>query len=65
MSQSEHSVETLARQAFSLVIELRDRREAHGLLRKAIEVLKFLAQREHTKAPTLLISVRALRFPKV
>lgn len=65
MSQSEHSVETLARQAFSLVIELRDRREAHGLLSKAIEVLQFLAQHGHTKAPTLFVSVRALRFPKV
>ncbi len=65
MSQSEHSVETLARQAFSLVIELRDRREAHGLLSKAIEVLKFLAQHGHTNAPTLCVSVRAMRFPKV
>ncbi len=65
MSQSEHSVETLARQAFSLVIELRDRPEAHGLLSKAIEVLKFLAQHGNTNAPTLCVSVRAMRFPKV
>ncbi len=65
MSQPRDSKETLARQAFGLVIELRDRPEAHGLLSKAIEVLKFLAQHGHTHAPTLFVSVRALRFPKL
>lgn len=64
MSQPRDLKETLTRQAFCLVIELRDRPEAHGLLSKAIEVLKFLAQHGHTKAPTLFVSVRALRFPK-
>jgi hypothetical protein len=64
MRRSRHAVETLVRQAFSLVVELRTYPEAQGLLTQAVEVLKYLAQHEHNRALPLLISVRALRLPK-
>jgi hypothetical protein len=64
MRRGGNSVESMVREAFGLVIELRGRHEAARLLSQAIAFLKMLTREGDAVALPVVVSVRAMHLPK-
>ncbi len=64
MNQHAPSVECLVRQAFGLVLEIRGRPEAHGLLVQVVAFLKTLVRAGGQHVFPLVIRVEAVRIHK-
>ena len=64
MSRQPPSIETLVRQAFGLLIEIRAHREARWQLTLAVAFLQGLLRKACAEATPVLISVQAVRIGK-
>jgi hypothetical protein len=62
MARQTPAVEAMVRQAFGLLLEIRDRREAKSLLAKAIAFLKLLQQDRTGQANPLVVTIQAVRI---
>lgn len=54
----------MARQAFGLLLELRQREDAHQVLSKALAFLEILAREKQIDASTIIFSVRLMPLRK-
>jgi hypothetical protein len=54
----------MARQAFGLLLEMRQREDAHQLLAKALAFLEVLAREKTVDAAPLILSVRVMQLRK-
>ena len=54
----------MARQAFGLLLEMRERKNAHQLLAQAIAFLEMLAREKDTNAAPFMLSVRVMQLKK-
>jgi len=54
----------MAREAFGLLLELRERGNAHQLLTQAITFLEMLAREEDVNAAPMMLSVRVMQLRK-
>jgi len=54
----------MARQAFGLLLEMRQRENAPQLLSQAIAILEMLAQEKSVSATPMMLSVRVLQLRK-
>jgi hypothetical protein len=54
----------LARQALGLLLELREREDAHVLLNQAIAFLGMLAREKDAGTPPIMLSVRVVQLRK-
>lgn len=64
MRQDPPSVERLVRQAFGLLLEIRQQRQARRSLTLALAFLKMLARNRGRDEPPVVISIRAVRIPR-
>ena len=58
------STQKMARQAFGLLLEMRQREDAHQLLAKALAFLEVLAREKTVDAAPLILSVRVMQLRK-
>jgi hypothetical protein len=58
------TTQKMARQAFGLLLELRDRENAHQLLTQAIVFLEMLGQEKDWNAAPFMLSVRVMQLRK-
>ena len=63
MRAAPRATQKMARQAFGLLLEMRERDNAHQLLSQAIAFLEMLA-RDEVKAPPIMLSVRIMQLRK-
>jgi hypothetical protein len=54
----------MAREAFGLLLELRERGNAHQLLAQAIAFLEMLAREKEMNAAPIMLSVRLMQLRK-
>jgi hypothetical protein len=54
----------MARQAFGLLLEMRQREDAHQLLAKALAFLEVLSREKNVDAAPLMLSVRVMQLRK-
>lgn len=54
----------MVRQAFGLLLEMRDRENAHQLLAQAIALLEMLGREKNVNAPPIMLSVRVMQLRK-
>jgi len=64
MKTTARSTQQMARQAFGLLLELREREDAHQLLAKAIAFLEVLVREKDVKAAPIMLSVRVMQLRK-
>jgi hypothetical protein len=57
-------VESMVREAFGLLIELRQQRDAARLLSQAVAFLKMLTREGSAVELPVVVSIRALRLPQ-
>ena len=62
MGRCTPAVEAMVRQAFGLVLEIRNQGEAKALLAQAIAFLKLLQQERTAQTHPIVVSVRAVRI---
>jgi hypothetical protein len=62
MKHGTYQVRALLRQAFDLLLELRSRPEARGLLRQAVAYLRLLERQGESEGLPLVVAVRAVRL---
>ena len=55
---------TMARKAFGLLLEMREREDAHHLLAKALAFLEVLAREKDVKSAPIVFSVRVMQLRK-
>ena len=54
----------MARQAFGLLLEIRERQNAHHLLTQAIAFLEMLVREKEVNAAPIVLSVRVMQLRK-
>lgn len=54
----------MSRQAFGLLLDLRQRENAHQLLSQAVALLEMLAREKEVNAPPIMMSVRVMQLRK-
>ena len=54
----------MARQAFGLLLDLRERENAHQLLTEAIAFLEMLGREKDTNAAPIILSVQVMQLRK-
>ena len=62
MSNATRSDRALIREAFSLLLELRSRREARKLLGQAVSFLRMLGERGESEGLPVVVYVQAMRI---
>ena len=64
MKATPRTMQKMAREAFGLLLELRERGNAHQLLTQAIAFLEMLAREEDINAAPMMLSVRVMQLRK-
>ena len=64
MRVAPRTTQKMARQAFGLLLEMRERKNAHQLLAQAIAFLEMLAREKDTNAAPFMLSVRVMQLKK-
>ena len=64
MKTTPRHMQKMAREAFGLLLELRERGNAHQLLTQAIAFLEMLAREEDVNAAPMMLSVRVMQLRK-
>jgi hypothetical protein len=64
MKVTPRTTQKMARQAFGLLLELRERENAHQLLTQAIALLEMLAREKEVNAAPIMLSVRVMQLRK-
>jgi len=64
MKTTPRHMQKMAREAFGLLLELRERGNAHQLLTQAIAFLEMLAREESVNAAPMILSVRVMQLRK-
>ncbi len=64
MTSTSRSTEKMARQGFSLLLQLRERQDARQSLSKALAFLEILAREKEVTAAPLMLSIRMLELRK-
>ena len=64
MKATPRTMQNMARQAFGLLLELRERENAHQLLSQAIAFLEMLGREKDVKAAPVMLSIRVLPLRK-
>jgi hypothetical protein len=64
MKTTPRHMQKMAREAFGLLLELRERGNAHQLLTQAIAFLEMLARKESINASPMMLSVRVMPLRK-
>ena len=54
----------MARQAFGLLLELREREDAHQVLAKALAFLEVLARQKDVDSAPIMLTVRVMQLRK-
>jgi len=54
----------MARQAFGLLLELREREDAHQVLAKALAFLEVLVREKNLNAAPIMLSIRLMQLRK-
>jgi hypothetical protein len=65
MKSKPKTTQTLARQAFGLLLELRERRDAHQCLSKALAFLEVLAREKEIGSAPIVLSIRLMQLRKL
>jgi hypothetical protein len=58
-------MQKMARQAFGLLLEMRERENAYQLLTQAIALLEMLVRKEDVKSAPVMLSVRVMQLRKL
>jgi len=64
MKTQPRTTQDLARQAFGLLLELRERKNAYQLLTKALTFLEMLVRENDVKDAPMMLSVRIMQLRK-
>ena len=64
MKTTPRTTQKMARQAFGLLLELREREDAHQLLAKALAFLEVLVRQKDANAAPIMLSVRLMQLRK-
>ena len=64
MKSTPMNTEKMARQGFGLLLELRDRQDAHLCLSKALAFLEVLVREKEGKTTPIMLSVRVMELRK-
>ena len=64
MKSTPRATQKMARQAFGLLLEMRERENAHHLLAQAIAFLEMLTREKNVKAASIMLSVRVMQLRK-
>ena len=64
MKVGSRNTQKMARQAFGLLLDLRQRDNAHQLLSQAIALLEMLAREKEVNAAPIMLSVRVMQLRK-
>lgn len=64
MKSTSRNAQKMARQAFGLLLELRERQDAHQLLGKALAFLEVLAREKNVDSAPIMLSVRVMPLRK-
>jgi hypothetical protein len=64
MKTTPRTTQKMAREAFGLLLELRERGNAHQLLAQAIAFLDMLAREKEINAAPIMLSVRLMQLRK-
>jgi hypothetical protein len=64
MKASPKNTQKMARQAFGLLLEMRDRQDAHQLLSQAIAFLEILVRGKYDPAAPMMLSIRVMQLRK-
>jgi hypothetical protein len=64
MKSTLSTTQKMARQAFGLLLEIRERENAHQLLSKAIAFLQMLMREKEASAAPIMLSVRVMQLRK-
>jgi hypothetical protein len=64
MKVTTRTTQKMVRQAFGLLLEMRDRENAHQLLAQAIALLEMLGREKNVNAPPIMLSVRVMQLRK-
>ncbi len=65
MKSKPNTTQTLARQAFGILLELRERRDAHQRLSKALAFLEVLAREKEVGSAPIVLSIRLMQLRKL
>ena len=58
------TTQKMARKAFGLVLELREREDAHQVLSKALAFLEILVREKQVDASSIMLSIRLMQLRK-
>jgi hypothetical protein len=64
MKTTSRTTQKMARQAFGLLLEMREREDAHQLLSKALAFLEVLARDKQDNAAPVMLSIRLMQLRK-
>ena len=64
MKATSRTTQKMARQAFGLLLEMRERENAHQLLTQAIALLEMLVREKDVNAAPIMLSVRVMQLRK-
>ncbi|MGO8792799.1 MAG: hypothetical protein ACLQVL_36170 [Terriglobia bacterium] len=64
MREAPRTMQKMARQAFGLLLELRERENAQQLLTQAIAFLEMLEREKEVNAAPIMLSVRLMQLRK-
>jgi len=64
MKTTSRSTQKMARKAFGLLLEMRDREDAHQLLTKALAFLEVLARGKGSNGAPIMLSIRLMELRK-
>lgn len=64
MKSTSRNAPKMARQAFGLLLELRERQDAHQVLGKALAFLEVLAREKNVDSAPIMLSIRVMPLRK-
>ena len=64
MESTSNTAQTMAREGFGLLLELRERHDARQCLAKALAFLEALAREKDDKAVPVMLSIRLMQMRK-
>lgn len=64
MKTTPRTMQQMAREAFGLLLELRERDNAHQLLTQAIAFLRMLGKEKDAKGAPIMLSIRVMQLKK-
>lgn len=64
MKTTPRAMQQMAREAFGLLLDLRERENAHQLLSQAIAFLQMLGREKDVNAAPIMLSIRVMQLRK-